>query len=157
MTRTRFKCKKITNIKKLQVVTSATIDRHLRCPIHICASIVIMPPKKRGLKFTVEELKDLLAIIDEIVPIGNTEWEEIWERHNEGYAERDRTVESLKRKFQELVRKKIPTGDPNCPRYVRYANRIFYKIIQATEGSTGGSDVRNDLLGDDDIGDAFTW
>jgi hypothetical protein len=32
-----------------------------------------MPPKKRGLKFTVEELEDLLAIIDEVVPIGNTE------------------------------------------------------------------------------------
>jgi hypothetical protein len=36
-----------------------------------------MPPKKRGLKFTVEEFEDLLAIIDEVVPIGNTEWEEI--------------------------------------------------------------------------------
>jgi hypothetical protein len=93
-----------------------------------------MPPKKRGLKFTVEELEDLLAIIDEVVPIGNTEWEEIWERHNKGYAERDRTVESLKCKFQELVRKKIPTGDPNCPRYVRYSRLGKSKIQTSHSG-----------------------
>ncbi len=45
---------------------------------------------------------------------------------------------------------KIPTGEPNCPPYVYSANCIFYKIVQATDGSTGGSDVGNDLLGDED-------
>ncbi len=47
----------------------------------------------------------------------------------------------LKCKFQELVHKKNPTGDPNCPPYVREAKRISRKIVIATNGSTGGSSV----------------
>ncbi len=35
----------------------------------------------------------------------------------------------------------MPTGDPNCPSYIRDANQIFYIVVQATDGSTDGSDV----------------
>ena len=34
----------------------------------------------------------------------------------------------------------MPTGDPNCLPYIRYAKQIYYKIVQATDGLTGGSD-----------------
>jgi hypothetical protein len=106
-----------------------------------------MPPKgKRGLKFTVEEIKDLLALINDIVEIGNPEWKLVWSQHNAKYAERDHTLESLKRKFQELTPQKIPKGEPNCPPNVCSAKHIFCKILQATDGSTRGSNVRNDLL-----------
>ena len=44
--------------------------------------------------------------VDEIVPVRIPEWERIWEKHNSCYPNQDRTVESLKRKFQELVKKK---------------------------------------------------
>ncbi len=77
-----------------------------------------------------EELKDLLAITDEVVPIGNTEWEEIWERHNEGYAERDHTVESLKRKFQELVRKKYQQVTPIVLVMFVMLNAFFTKLYR---------------------------
>ena len=88
--------------------------------------------------------------VDEIVPVGNPEWERIWEKHNSCYPNQDRTVESLKRKFQELVKKKMKTGDPNCPPHVRFAKRIYRKIVEATDGSTGGSDLKNDLEDDDE-------
>ena len=88
--------------------------------------------------------------VDEIVPVGNPEWERIWERHNSCYPNQDRTVESLKRKFQELAKKKIPTGDPNCPPHVRFAKRIYRKIVEATDGSTGGSNLEDDLEDDDE-------
>ena len=88
--------------------------------------------------------------VDEIVPVGNPEWERIWERHNSCYPNQDRTVESLKRKFQELAKKKIPTGDPNCPPHVRFAKRIYRKIVEATDGSTGASDLDDDLEDDDE-------
>ncbi len=83
--------------------------------------------------------------VEEIVPIGNPEWECVWERHNSCYPNKDRTVESLKRKFQELAKKKVPTGDPNCPPHIIYAQRIYRKIVEATDGSTGGSDLKGDL------------
>ncbi len=79
---------------------------------------------KRGFKFTVAELEHMLDIINIIVPIGNPDWEKVWQEHSAAYPMMERTPESLKRKFQELVRKKKPTGDPNCPPYVCEAKRI---------------------------------
>ena len=37
----------------------------------------------------------------------------------------------------------MPTGDPNCPRYIKRAKQFFYKIIAATDGSTSGSEDYN--------------
>ena len=101
---------------------------------------------RRGFKFTVVEIEHLLETIEDVIPIGNPDWERIWQEHSARYPTKEWTSESLKRKFQQLARTKIPTGDPNCPPYVRHAKWIYYKIVQATNGSTGGSDV------DDDIG-----
>jgi len=115
-----------------------------------------MAKGKRGAKFTTAELEHLLDIVEEILPIGTSEWERVWERHDVDFQAKERTPESLKRKFQELARKKIPTGDPECPPYVRKAKHIYHKIILATDGSTGGSDaglgfeVENENDGDDD-------
>jgi hypothetical protein len=100
---------------------------------------------RRGFKFTVVEIEHLLETIEDVIPIGNPDWERIWQEHSACYPTKERTSESLKRKFQELASKKNPTGDPNCPPYVRDAKRIFYKIVQATDGSTGGSDVDEDF------------
>ena len=100
---------------------------------------------RRGFKFTVVEIEHLLETIEDVIPIGNPDWKRIWQEHSARYPTKERTSESLKRKFQELARKKIPTGDPNCPPYVRDAKQIFYKIVQATDGSTGGSDVDEDF------------
>ena len=74
-----------------------------------------MPKGKRGYKFTEEELESLLMAVDEIVPVGNPEWEHIWEMHNSCYPNQDRTVESLKRKFQELAKKKCQQVILNAP------------------------------------------
>jgi hypothetical protein len=93
---------------------------------------------RRGYKFTVTEMEHLLETVEDVIPIGNPDWERIWQEHSARYPTKERTAESLKRKFQELARKKIPTGDPNCPPYIRDAKRIFRKIVQATDGSTGG-------------------
>ena len=57
------------------------------------------------------------------------------------FPDRNRTAESLKHKFQEMARAKIPTGDPECPRHIRIAKWAYYWIVKATDGSTGeGSD-----------------
>jgi len=114
---------------------------------------------RRGFKFTVVEIEHLLETIEDVILIGNPDWERIWQEHLACYPTKERTSESLKCKFQELARKKNPTGDPNCPPYVRDAKQIFYKIVQATDGSTGGSDVDEDFgetgaeRNDDEAGD----
>ncbi len=76
---------------------------------------------KRGFKLTFAELEHMLDIANKIIPIGNPDWEKVWHGHSAAYLTMEQTPELLKHKFQELVCKKIPTGDPNCPPYVREA------------------------------------
>jgi hypothetical protein len=111
---------------------------------------LVMAKGKRGANFTImAELECLLDVIDKIVPIGNPDWERVWYKHVSTFPKKERTVESLKQKFQGLARHKIPTGDPACPPHIRNAKRIYRKIVLATDGSTGGSDVSDDE-GEDD-------
>ena len=95
----------------------------------------------------------MLEVIDDIVPIGNPDWERVWDRHNARYPQKERTAESLRRKYQTLVKKKMKTGDPNCPPHIRYAKRIYRKIIAATDGSDGESNKDEDDDNDEDDDD----
>jgi hypothetical protein len=62
---------------------------------------------KRGFKFTIAELEHLLDAIDEIVPIGNLDWEKVWCEHLADYPTMEQTPELLKRKFKNLFAKKL--------------------------------------------------
>ncbi len=100
-----------------------------------------MAKGKRGFKFTIPELKSLVKAIEELVPISNSEWEGVWNRHMALYPQQDRTVESLKRKFQEMARAKIKTGNPNMLPHIHGAKWAYCAIVKKTDGSTGsGSD-----------------
>ena len=84
---------------------------------------------RRGFKFTVQEMESMLEVIDDIVPIGNPDWERVWDRHNARYPIKEWTAESLWRKFQTLVKKKMKTGDPNCPPHICHAKRIDLSLF----------------------------
>jgi hypothetical protein len=86
---------------------------------------------------TIRELESLVQAVNELVPISNTEWERVWDRHMALYPQQDWTMESLKRKFQEMARAKIKTGDPNMPPHIRGAKRAYYAIVKKTDGSMG--------------------
>jgi hypothetical protein len=43
----------------------------------------------------------------------------------------------------------MPTGDPKCPPHVVFAKCIYRKIVEATDGSTGASDLEDNLEDDD--------
>jgi hypothetical protein len=60
---------------------------------------------RRGFKFTVVEIEHLLKTIEDVIPIGNPDWERIWQEHSARYPTKERTSESLKRKFHQLARK----------------------------------------------------
>jgi hypothetical protein len=70
----------------------------------------------------------MLEVIDEIILIGNPDWERVWNEHSACYPSKDWTAELLKRKFQELPCTKFPTGDPNCPPHIQNAKRSHIKL-----------------------------
>ena len=44
-----------------------------------------MPPKKRGFKFTTHELVSLAEAVAKMIPMSNTDWDTVWEAHNESF------------------------------------------------------------------------
>jgi hypothetical protein len=54
---------------------------------------------KRGFKFTIAKLEHLVDVMNEIVPIGNPDWEKVWHEHLAAYPMMEWTPELLKRKF----------------------------------------------------------
>ncbi len=90
---------------------------------------------KRGFKFTTDELESLAESVKEFVPISGTEWEQVWNGHISIFPNRNWTAESLKCKFQEIARAKIPTGDPECPRHIRMAKQAYrQRMAQQVRG-----------------------
>ena len=57
----------------------------------------------------------MLYIMEEILPIGQDEWDEVVSRHSIGFPGRD--IDSIRRKYATLHRKSIPTGDPSMPKF----------------------------------------
>ena len=103
---------------------------------------------KRGAGFCEDELDCLLDTLDKHLPIGKEEWDRTTAEHLTMYPEQARTVESIRRKFATLYRKKMPTGDPNCPEPVRRAKRIHVAINQKAELSDGHDDSSDDEVSD---------
>ena len=90
-----------------------------------------MAPNQGGRKagkgnYGKEETQFMLDVLEEILPIGPDEWQQVVDKHSEQYPGRD--VDSIRRKWSGLHRKKCPTGDPHMPDEVCQAKRIKYKI-----------------------------
>lgn len=109
----------------------------------------IPPPTKKtsttkDMRFTKEEEEYLGEILVEILPIGQRMWEEVTNRFNQMFPTRARQTENLRRKFNTLHKKKIPTGDPTMPKAVRLCKKANALIIQASQLSTCNSDEDDD-------------
>lgn len=85
----------------------------------------------RGGKYFTEELLNLFSIMSTILPIGPIEWEKVTETHSVKFPGRD--TDSLRRKYTSTHRRKVPTGDPDCPPEVREAKRIKMAIGSKAE------------------------
>ena len=84
-----------------------------------------------------------------VLPIGPTEWEQVLDLHSAQYPGRD--VNSLRRKYTTLHRKKMPTGDPLCPEEVRMAKACKYRIAQKAD--LGDATGEYDMMQEDDRAD----
>lgn len=103
-------------------------------------------------KFTLTEVDDLMGIIDQILPVGMVQWEMVETEFNMAYPTRMRTTDNLRRQFNKNVKKKVPTGNPNIPKYVREAKRIQQEIIAKAQAvHVGGEDDTDNELELDEI------
>jgi hypothetical protein len=55
-----------------------------------------MAQQKRGFKFALTKVERLLEVIDEIITVGNPDWERVLNEHSAHSPTKDQTAESLK-------------------------------------------------------------
>ena len=108
--------------------------------------------KRRASGFSEVEVRSLLDEIEKIKPSGLEEWMSTASSHAQKWPNKGRTVDSLRRKFQQLYRRKIQAGNPNCPPSVRRAKHLRQAILDKANCSQAGDsdDVEADD-GDDSI------
>ena len=109
-----------------------------------------MNNKRRGPTYSTEEVDHLLQSLREHLPIGPEEWDLVASEHVKTWGQNGRDTTSLRRKFNQLVKQKMATGDPHCPPHVREAKRIMIGIRQKAELDT--CEVEDDGLSLEEVG-----
>ena len=90
-----------------------------------------------GKGFTKAETTTLLKAVERILPIDVEGWTEVHDIFNSKHSSRG--VEGLKRKFNKLANKPVPTGNRNIPEDVKLAKSIKCKLFRRS-GATNLSD-----------------
>ena len=72
------------------------------------------------------------------LPVGTQEWEYVEAEFNSANLKSLWDVKSLRKKFNMLVKKKIPTGNPMCPPFVWFAKQMFIAIVNKCNISPHG-------------------
>ena len=90
-----------------------------------------------GKGFMKAETTTLLKAIEQILPIDVEAWNEVHDVFNSKHSPHG--VEGLKRKFNKLANKPVPTGNPNMPEDVRLAKSIRSKLFHRS-GATNLSE-----------------
>jgi hypothetical protein len=105
-------------------------------------------PRERGTNYGTTETLFLLETLEKTLPIGPDEWDQVMQIHQTRYPNRD--VSSLRRKFNALVKVRMPTGDPNCPQEVALAKRIMFGMQERADAA---EEVELSELGFDEVGE----
>ena len=92
---------------------------------------------RRGKGFTKAKTTTLLKAVERILPIDAEGWNKVYDIFNSKHSSRG--VEGLKRKFNKLANKPVPTGNPNIPEDVKVAKSIKGKLFHHS-GATNLSD-----------------
>ena len=109
-----------------------------------------------GPRFTIAELEHLNESIQAVLPLGPEEWETVAVMHGEIYPNFNRCSMNLKRKFKEMYKSSMPTGDPNCPPHIRAAKRLHFQIQERSDADNLDGeevDLAIDLMPDEDNSD----
>ncbi len=93
------------------------------------------------MQYTSAEVHALLRLLEQMLPVDGEDWEEVARLHNLNFPNNGRDTAKLKRKFQQLYRVEMPTGDPMCPPDVRMAKRIREQIRDKAEINDGEGEL----------------
>ena len=85
---------------------------------------------RRGKGFMKAETTTLLRTKEHILPIDVEGWNEVHDVFNSKHTPRG--VEGLKRKFNQLANKPVPTGNPNMPEDIKLAKSIKSKLFHCS-------------------------
>ncbi|KAA1116441.1 hypothetical protein PGT21_013962 [Puccinia graminis f. sp. tritici] len=98
---------------------------------------------------------DCLALVNfvkHVQPLGSNDWEHVHELYNQYALEAGRSTrdaDPLKTKFRAMVSSRKPTGDPDCPVWIREAKRANM-MIKDRAHSIAFVDEDNGEMGSDD-------
>ena len=95
--------------------------------------------KSGSTNFSPAELDYMLNILENILPIGPDEWNEVAQELYKRFPI-GRDALAIRRKFMALHRRTGPTGDPNCPPEVIRAKKIKRMIGVRAETCDGQED-----------------
>eukprot|EP00536_Pseudo-nitzschia_multiseries_P003533 jgi/Psemu1/8045/gm1.8045_g len=82
---------------------------------------------------------ELLYTLKAILPVSPEDWAQVDQIHNDNFPDTNQSIENLRRKYNGLYQKQIPTGDPNFPKDVKLAKRVKY-LIKCKEGVGDGQE-----------------
>jgi len=93
--------------------------------------------RAKGLQgYSAADCTALVAAVKQVLPLGSQEWALVLTKYND-YADQNnratRDLDPLKIKFRALVNHSKPTGDPDCPTYVREAKSTQMAIDKRAE------------------------
>eukprot|EP00536_Pseudo-nitzschia_multiseries_P000441 jgi/Psemu1/1004/gm1.1004_g len=116
-----------------------------------------MPPakgrKSGASNYSRAKLLQVLNTIKELLPISPNEWDAVALIHKDKFSETDRNAQNLCRKYTNLHRRQIPTGNPNCPEEVKLAKKIKKLIVDRAHVVGYRNSNRNGEDDDLDISD----
>ena len=119
-------------------------------------------PKGRVMTFTHSKVESLLETIRELKLCETSTWDAVARRHRAQYPEQNRTIDSLRKKFNNLSGLKVPSGAPHCPPEVQEAKHICLELTKYMDIEVAKTDFEDDNLDkngldvekkDDDDGD----
>eukprot|EP00536_Pseudo-nitzschia_multiseries_P015920 jgi/Psemu1/44279/gm1.44279_g len=97
--------------------------------IHIQLSVAKKGRRSGVINYSRTEVLELLHTLKAILPVDN-------------FLDTARSVPNLQRKYSDLFRKQIPTGNPNCPKEVNLVTRVKW-LIKGKEGVGDGEEPYN--------------
>ena len=109
------------------------------------------PGRAKGSQgYSIADCQALVAAVKQYLPLGSQEWAHVLEKYNT-YANTNnrlnRDLDPLKLKFRALVNHSKPTGDPDCPSYVREA-KATAKAMEARAHVVACNDDGDECVND---------
>ena len=108
--------------------------------------------KKQGgcvkgcLSYSKSQVKSLLDLMEQYLPVGTKEWEYIATEYSSAHPRPLCDVASLRCMFNTLAKKKTPTGIPSCPPFVHRAKKIFNALIDKCGIAPHGTTTAEELF-----------